>query len=217
MTRNQTKNKVYLFPPGMRKSKRLMDLLLVVGTFPLWGLCWLLAAAIVLIWLGRPLYFRQQRQGYQGKPFQMVKFRSMSDAREADGSLKPDLERMGKAGLFLRSFSLDEIPQLGLVLKGEMSLVGPRPLPLLYDDRYDATQRRRFEVYPGITGYAQVNGRNRVDWEERFRLDVEYVERNSLWGDLKILLLTVAQTVFRIHTSGSEDTVSKPFEPKGRL
>lgn len=204
------------FPEGMPKSKRLLDLGLVCLTFPIWGALWLLTAGVVYLWIGQPLYFRQLRQGYQAKPFQLLKFRTMTDDRNVDGTLKPDQERLGRAGKILRSFSLDELPQLWIVLKGEMSLVGPRPLPVLYRERYNAFQLRRFEVYPGVTGYAQVRGRNRLDWEERFRLDVEYVDHRSLLGDLRILWRTVIQTLFRVYTAGEQDTLSEPFEPKGK-
>lgn len=216
MMSNTADNGICLFPKGMPKSKRLLDLGLVCLMFPIWGPLWFVTAIVVCLWIGRPLYFRQLRQGYRARPFQVLKFRTMTEERDSEGALKPDAERLGKAGRMLRSFSLDELPQLWIVLKGEMSLVGPRPLPVLYGERYSAFQRRRFEVYPGVTGYAQVRGRNRLDWEERFRLDVEYVEQRSFWGDLRILWKTAIQTLFRVYTAGEQDTLSEPFEPKGK-
>jgi lipopolysaccharide/colanic/teichoic acid biosynthesis glycosyltransferase len=171
-----------------------MDLGLVVLGLPLWGPLFLAVWLVVLIGLGRPVFFRQKRAGLNGKPFSIIKFRTMSDARDASGTLLPDADRLTRGGRLLRSLSLDELPELLNVLRGEMSLVGPRPLPVSYLDRYSAVQARRHEVVPGITGWAQVNGRNAVDWETRFHMDVWYVDNRSLWLDLRILgktLLTV--------------------------
>lgn len=137
-----------------------------------------------------PVLFRQQRPGLHGKPFTLYKFRTMTDARDADGNLLPDADRLTSFGRFLRRTSLDELPELINVLKGDMSLVGPRPLLMHYLDRYTPEQARRHEVQPGITGWAQINGRNAVSWEEKFRLDVWYVDHVSFWLDLKILFLT---------------------------
>ena len=147
--------------------------------------------------LGAPVFFRQRRPGQHGRPFEMVKFRTMTDARDASGALLPDAERLPAFGRFLRSTSLDELPELWNVLRGEMSLVGPRPLLMRYLERYTPAQARRHEAKPGITGLAQVSGRNAVSWEEKFAYDVEYVERASLGLDLKILLRTVLQVVRR--------------------
>lgn len=143
--------------------------------------------------LGSPAFFRQRRPGIGARPFCLVKFRTMTDERDADGELLPDAERLPKFGRFLRSTSLDELPELWNVLKGEMSLVGPRPLLMEYLDLYSAEQLRRHEVRPGITGWAQVNGRNSISWEEKLALDVWYVDNRSLILDLKILLLTLAK------------------------
>ncbi|MDE0805858.1 MAG: sugar transferase, partial [Acidimicrobiales bacterium] len=142
--------------------------------------------------LGSPVLFRQARAGLGAEPFELVKFRSMTDVRGADGSLLPDVDRLIPFGERLRRLSLDELPELWLVLKGDMSLVGPRPLPVKYLDRYTPEQMRRHEVKPGITGWAQVNGRNATTWDERLAMDVWYVDNRSLWLDLKILWRTVA-------------------------
>ena len=141
--------------------------------------------------LGSPVLFRQRRPGLHGKPFTIYKFRTMTDARDAQGKLLPDAERLTPFGRFLRSASLDELPELFNVLKGDMSLVGPRPLLMQYLDRYTPEQMRRHEVKPGITGWAQVNGRNAITWEQKFALDVWYVDNKSLGLDGKIILLTL--------------------------
>lgn len=159
--------------------------------------------------LGSPVFFRRQRPGYQGRPFMLVKFRSMTDARDAEGNLLPDHERLTSFGRFLRSASLDEMPELWNVLRGEMSLVGPRPLLMEYLPRYTPAQARRHEVKPGITGWAQVNGRNTIGWEEKFKLDVWYVDHCSLWLDLKILALTILQ-VFQRKGISAEGHVTMP-------
>jgi sugar transferase EpsL len=142
-----------------------------------------------------PFLFCQRRPGLYGKPFTLLKFRTMTDARDMQGNLLPDAERLTPLGQFLRRTSLDELPTFINVLRGEMSLVGPRPLLMQYLDRYTPEQMRRHDVKPGITGWAQVNGRNAISWEEKFALDVWYVEHQSLWLDLKILLLTVWKTI----------------------
>ena len=147
--------------------------------------------------LGSPVLFRQVRPGLHGEPFEMVKFRTMTDARGPDGALLPDAERLTPFGQFLRSTSLDELPELWNVVKGDMSLVGPRPLLMRYLDRYTPEQARRHEVRPGITGLAQVSGRNAISWEEKFALDVWYVDHASFWLDLKILVQTVLKVVRR--------------------
>jgi len=159
----------------------------------------LLVLIAMVSWLGlsSPILFRQQRPGLHGKPFTLYKFRTMTDARDTEGNLLPDADRLTAFGRFLRRTSLDELPELINVLKGDMSLVGPRPLLMQYLDRYTPEQARRHEVRPGITGWAQVNGRNAVSWEEKFRLDVWYVDNVSLWLDLKILFLTVWKVLKR--------------------
>ena len=168
-------------------GKRIFDLLLVALVAPFALTVMALVAVAVALKLGRPVLFRQERAGKGGRIFTLVKFRSM---REGPGS---DAERLTAFGRFLRASSLDELPELWNVVKGEMSLVGPRPLPAAYLPRYTPEQSRRHEVMPGITGWAQVNGRNALDWEMKFRYDLEYVERRSFGLDLKILALTFAQ------------------------
>ena len=157
----------------------------------------LVVSLLVLLTMGRPVLFRQQRPGLRGKPFTLYKFRTMRDARSASGELLPDELRLTTFGKWLRSTSLDELPELFNVLKGEMSLVGPRPLLMEYLPRYSPEQARRHEVKPGITGWAQVNGRNALSWEEKFRLDVWYVDHWNLWLDVKILLLTIWKVLKR--------------------
>ena len=154
-------------------------------------------ALLVRLKLGSTVLFRQQRPGLHGKPFTLYKFRTMTNARDADGNLLPDAERLTNFGRFLRRTSLDELPELINVLKGDMSLVGPRPLLIQYLQRYTPEQARRHETRPGITGWAQINGRNALSWEEKFHLDVWYVDNVSLWLDLKILFLTVWKVLRR--------------------
>lgn len=181
--------------------KRLFDI--VVSAIALLVFLPLILILIILvrIKLGSPVFFTQTRPGRDGKPFQMVKFRSMTNAKDAEGNLLPDDQRLPKFGKLLRSTSLDELPELWNVLKGDMSLVGPRPLLMQYLDRYTPEQRRRHEVRPGITGWAQVNGRNNVPWEERFKMDVWYVDNHNLLLDIKILWMTVLKVVKRSDVS----------------
>jgi len=175
--------------------KRLFDFLVALLMLSVvWPLL-LVLAVLVRIRLGSPVLFSQQRPGLHGKPFFIRKFRTMSDKRDAAGELLPDAERLTAFGRFMRRFSLDELPQLFNVLKGELSLVGPRPLLMEYLPLYSREQARRHEVRPGITGWAQVNGRNAISWEERFRLDVWYVEHQSFWLDMKILWMTLLKVV----------------------
>ena len=160
--------------------------------------------------LGSPVFFRQMRPGMHGKPFEMVKFRTMTDERSPDGQLLPDAQRLTPFGRFLRSSSLDELPELWNVLKGDMSLVGPRPLLMEYLPLYSPEQARRHEVRPGVTGWAQVNGRNAISWEDKFKLDTWYVDNHSFWLDIRILWLTVRKVVVREGISGAgEATMSK--------
>ena len=177
--------------------KRLLDI--TFASLGLMVLTPLLAALTLLIrlTLGAPVFFRQRRPGLHGKPFTLYKFRTMTDERDEQGNLLPDEQRLTRLGRFLRSTSLDELPELWNVIKGDMSLVGPRPLLMEYLDRYTLEQARRHEVKPGITGWAQVNGRNALSWEEKFKLDVWYVDNQSFWLDIKILLLTVCQLIKR--------------------
>jgi len=166
---------------------------------------------------GSTMIFRQQRPGLHGKPFLMYKFRTMSDARDADGQLLPDAERLTERGKFLRRTSLDELPELWNVLKGEMSLVGPRPLLMEYVDHYSPEQMRRHEVRPGITGLAQIRGRNNVPWEQTFELDVWYVDHWSLWLDCKIMVRTVVKVLQREGISAAgEATMTRFREPRDK-
>jgi len=169
----------------------------------------LLLAGLIARYLGRPILFVQTRPGWCGEPFKMLKFRSMTDARDAQGRWLPDAERLTPLGKWLRRSSLDELPELVNVIKGDMSLVGPRPLLMQYLERYTPEQARRHEVRPGITGWAQVNGRNAISWEEKFRLDIWYVDNWSLVLDIKILWLTVVK-VFRSEGISAADNVTMP-------
>lgn len=180
------------------------------------GLLVLAPALLALVLLvrrsmGSPVFFRQPRPGLRGRPFQMVKFRTMSDACGTDGGLLPDAERLTRLGQFLRSTSLDELPELWNVLKGDMSLVGPRPLLMEYLPLYSKEQARRHAVRPGITGWAQVNGRNALSWEEKFALDVWYVDNRSLWLDMKILFMTVAKVFKREGISAAGEATMSRF------
>ncbi len=178
-------------------GKRLLDLCVTVPLLILLSPLLGIVALLVRFQLGSPVLFRQQRPGLHGRPFVLYKFRTMTDARDEQGHLLPDSDRLTPFGRFLRSTSLDELPELWNVLKGEMSLVGPRPLLMRYLDRYTPEQMRRHDVKPGITGWAQVNGRNALTWEKKFELDVWYVDHLSLGLDLKILALTFWKTLKR--------------------
>jgi lipopolysaccharide/colanic/teichoic acid biosynthesis glycosyltransferase len=189
--------------------------------FDLWasalGLLLLAVPLAVLAWqvrrkLGSPVLFTQVRPGLHGKPFRMVKFRTMTDERDASGALLPDAQRLTPFGRFLRSSSLDELPELWNVLRGEMSLVGPRPLLMEYLPLYSPEQARRHEVRPGITGWAQVNGRNAISWADKFALDVWYVDRHSLFLDIQILWLTVRKVLVRDGISAAGEATMPRFE-----
>lgn len=201
---------MYVERDGDTVIKRIFDVLISLGA--LLGLLPVIAVVAFLIHrkLGTPVLFRQTRPGKDGKPFQMIKFRTMLDAHDKHGNPLPDEERMTLFGGFLRSGSLDELPELWNVLKGDMSLVGPRPLLMEYLPLYSKEQYRRHEVRPGVTGWAQVNGRNAISWEDKFRLDVWYVDNRSFWLDIKILFLTVKKVLVRDGISGQgEVTMSK--------
>ncbi len=180
-----------------RFGKRLFDLSAAGGGLLLLWPILLVLAVLVRAKVGRPVLFRQARPGLAGRVFTIYKFRTMTDVRDANGQLLPDAERLTKFGRFLRSTSLDELPELINVLKGEMSLVGPRPLLMQYLDRYTPEQARRHEVRPGLTGWAQINGRNALTWEQKFELDTWYVDHVSFCLDLKILLLTIGKVLKR--------------------
>ena len=161
--------------------------------------------------LGQPILFKQLRPGLHGQPFQMIKFRTMTNSRADNGTLLPDCERLTCFGHFLRSTSLDELPELLNVLKGEMSLVGPRPLLMDYLPLYSPEQARRHEVNPGITGWAQVNGRNAISWEEKFKYDVWYVENQSFWLDMKIIWMTIKKVIAREGISADGEATMPKF------
>ena len=181
----------------MPLSKRLFDLLVSIPGIILISPVLLIVSALVRIFLGSPVLFRQPRPGYKGRPFLIYKFRTMTDARGPDGEPLPDADRLTGLGRFLRTTSLDELPQLFNVLRGEMSLVGPRPLMMEYLPRYSPEQMRRHDVYPGMTGWTQVRGRNSLPWEEKFKLDVWYVDHRSFWLDVLILFLTLGRVIRR--------------------
>lgn len=191
--------------------KRIFDLCLVISLFPFWGLLVLLLTFVVRIKLGSPAFFHQSRPGKQGQLFKLIKFRTMTNARDAHGTMLPDVQRLTRFGKWLRASSLDELPELVNVLKGEMSLVGPRPLLVQYLARYTPEQARRHEVRPGITGWAQINGRNAISWEEKFKLDVWYVDHQSVWLDLKILALTLLKVVRRDGISAQGEATMPEF------
>ncbi|WP_374343899.1 sugar transferase [Azonexus sp.] len=190
--------------------KRFSDLILSILALLVLGLPLLYLAWLVRRRLGSPVFFRQTRPGLGGRPFQMIKFRTMTDERDAAGSLLPDAVRLTPFGRFLRAASLDELPELINILKGDMSLVGPRPLLMEYLPLYNARQAKRHDVRPGLTGWAQINGRNALSWEEKFELDVWYVENRSFWLDLKIIFLTIKKVLVREGISAvGEATMSR--------
>lgn len=161
--------------------------------------------------LGSPVLFRQTRPGLHGRPFEMIKFRTMKDATDKEGNALPDSQRLTEFGKKLRASSLDELPELWNVLKGDMSLVGPRPLLIEYLPLYNAEQAKRHNVRPGVTGYAQVNGRNSLSWEDKFKLDTWYVEHQSLWLDIKILLKTVKKVIIKDGISAEGEATMTKF------
>jgi lipopolysaccharide/colanic/teichoic acid biosynthesis glycosyltransferase len=192
-------------------TKRLFDLcasvlLLLLLAIPLLALAWTVRRR-----LGSPVLFRQVRPGLRGRPFEMLKFRTMTDARDYSGQLLPDAQRISPFGQWLRSTSLDELPELWNVLKGQMSLVGPRPLLMDYLSLYTPEQARRHEVRPGITGWAQVNGRNAISWEDRFQLDVWYVDHHSTALDFKVLWLTLGKVLRRDGISAAGEATMSRF------
>jgi lipopolysaccharide/colanic/teichoic acid biosynthesis glycosyltransferase len=192
--------------------KRFFDL--IVAAVALLSLSLPLLCLVVLVRrrLGSPVFFRQTRPGLRGTPFQMIKFRTMTDARDADGRLLPDADRLTPFGRWLRATSLDELPELWNVLRGDMSLVGPRPLLMEYVPLYTREQARRHEVRPGITGWAQVNGRNALSWEDKFKLDVWYADHRNMWLDIYILGLTVRKVLMREGISASGDATMPVFK-----
>ena len=196
---------------GTAVIKRATDVILAVLAFILLSPVYLTLALLVRAKLGSPVLFRQERPGLNGRPFEMLKFRSMKNAFGLDGQPLADSERLTAFGKTLRSTSLDELPEFWNVLKGDMSLVGPRPLLMEYLPLYSAEQARRHEVRPGITGWAQVNGRNAISWPEKFALDVWYVDNHTIWLDLRILLLTVAKVVRRDGVTAESSVSAEKF------
>jgi lipopolysaccharide/colanic/teichoic acid biosynthesis glycosyltransferase len=191
--------------------KRALDLLGAIAGLILLSPVFLALKVLVARRMGSPVIFAQPRAGLRGKPFVLYKFRSMNDARDTQGNLLPDGERLTELGRFLRRYSLDELPQLWNVLKGDMSLVGPRPLLLDYVPLYDDTQRRRLDVKPGITGWAQINGRNAIGWSEKFTLDVWYVDHYSFRLDVRILLATLVKILKREGISAAGEATMPRF------
>lgn len=192
--------------------KRLLDLIIALSALLVLLPVIIIVAALVRLKLGSPILFTQDRPGLDGKVFKMYKFRSMTDDRDDNGELLSNEVRMTKFGKLLRSTSLDELPGLFNVIKGDMSLVGPRPLLVQYLPLYNKEQARRHDVRPGITGWAQVNGRNAISWEQKFTLDVWYVDNQSLWLDFKILLLTVRKVLIRSDINSSDNVTMSKFK-----
>jgi lipopolysaccharide/colanic/teichoic acid biosynthesis glycosyltransferase len=191
--------------------KRLLDIVVSVV-----ALAVLMPIIIIIVWqikkkIGSPVFFKQLRPGILGKPFEMTKFRTMSNELDVSGVLLPDEDRLTLFGLFLRSTSFDELPELWNVLKGDMSLVGPRPLLMEYLPLYSPEENRRHEVRPGITGWAQINGRNAVSWDEKFKMDIWYVDNQSFWLDIRILWLTILKVLSRENITAFGDATSPKF------
>lgn len=191
--------------------KRFLDIVLSAVAVCLFSPLLLVVALIIRINMGGPVLFRQMRPGLGGRSFQMVKFRSMRDAVQANGEPRPDAERLTRLGQKLRALSIDELPELWNVLRGDMSLVGPRPLLMEYLPLYSARQMRRHEVRPGLTGWAQINGRNALSWEDKFELDVWYVENRSIGLDLRIMWMTVAYVLKREGISAAGEATMQRF------
>ena len=191
--------------------KRVLDIICSLGFILCFWWLYILIAILVKIKLGSPIIFEQKRPGLNGKIFTMYKFRSMTDAKDKNGNLLSDAERLPKFGQLLRATSLDEIPEFINVLKGDMSLIGPRPLLVEYLERYNDEQKRRHNVRPGITGWAQVNGRNTISWEEKFRYDVEYVDNLTFFLDIKIVFLTIKKIVVKEGISHEGNVTMEKF------
>ncbi len=192
--------------------KRAMDIIVAASALVLLAPVILVVGWKVKKHMGSPVLFKQTRPGLNGIPFEMIKFRTMRDATDANGNLRPDSERITAIGQFLRSSSLDELPGLWNVLKGDMSLVGPRPLLMEYLPLYSTEQGRRHEVRPGVTGWAQVNGRNALSWDQKFQLDVWYVDNRSFWLDIKILFMTVKKVAVRDGISADGEATMPKFK-----
>ncbi len=192
-------------------AKRLFDILFSLGWLVFFAPLLMVVALLVRLKLGSPVLFIQERPGLRGRPFRMVKFRTMTDERGPDGELLPDEARLTAFGKFLRATTLDEFPEMWNVLVGDMSVVGPRPLLMRYLPRYDAFQARRMEVKPGVTGWAQVNGRNTLSWEQKFAHDVWYVDHRTFWLDMKIVVLTFFKVFARTGINAGEGKTMEEF------
>ena len=199
-------------PDELTHCKRVFDLILTLPAIIIFLPVYAVVALCVRVLIGSPVIFSQNRPGFGGKPFKLYKFRTMNSAQRKNGELLSDFERLTRFGRFLRLTSLDELPELFNVLKGDMRLVGPRPLLLQYLERYTPEQERRHEVKPGITGWAQINGRNSLNWEEKFKLDVWYVDHQSLWLDVKIIVLTLYKVFKREGINQSAEITMEPFK-----
>ncbi|MCD9486616.1 sugar transferase [Photobacterium iliopiscarium] len=191
--------------------KRIFDILVSIFSLILLSPVIAITAYFIHKKLGSPVLFRQVRPGLNGKPFEMIKFRTMKDAVDKNGQSLPDSERLTPFGIKLRATSLDELPELWNVLKGEMSLVGPRPLLMEYLSLYNQEQNRRHDVRPGVTGWAQINGRNAISWQDKFKLDVWYVDHQSLWLDIKIIFLTIKKVLVKEGISADEHVTMPEF------
>ena len=202
---------IKLLSKGAPFVKRLFDLIITIPGLILLSPLMLILSILIALRHGFPILFRQERPGYHGEVFTIYKFRTMHNLKDAQGSPLPDSKRLTKLGQFLRSTSLDELPALFNVLKGEMSLVGPRPLLIEYLPLYSAEQSHRHDVLPGITGWAQVHGRNKLDWQGKFQLDVWYVDHWSFWLDIKILCMTVVKVLNREGISQPGQATAEPF------
>ena len=196
--------------------KRLFDIILSLILIVIFSPFYLIVSILILAKMGSPILFRQQRPGLNGKIFGIYKFRTMTNEKDANGELLPDEHRLLGLGKTIRSLSLDELPQIFNVLKGEMSFVGPRPLLIEYLDLYNNIQKRRHDVKPGITGWAQVNGRNAISWEQKFEYDVWYVDNQSFWLDIKILWLTFLKVVNRSDISSDSSATMEKFMGSGK-
>ena len=196
--------------------KRILDITCSLGFILCFWWLYILIAILVKIKLGSPVVFKQKRPGLNGKIFTMYKFRSMTDTKDKDGNLLSDAERLPRFGQLLRATSLDEIPEFINVLKGEMSIIGPRPLLVEYLERYNTEQKRRHNVRPGITGWAQVNGRNAISWEQKFKYDVEYVDKLSFLLDMKIVFLTIKKIVVKEGISQEGNVTMEEFKGESK-
>ena len=193
-------------------TKRILDFIISGIGLIIFLPILLLIYLLVLIKIGRPVFFIQQRPGINGIPFNIIKFRTMNNKVDNKNKLLSDMDRLSKFGTWLRSYSLDELPELLNVFKGDMSLVGPRPLLMEYLNLYSKTQSRRMEMKPGITGWAQINGRNDISWEDKFSLDIWYIDNWSLWLDIKILLITIMKVIGRSGINAKGDATMKKFK-----